>query len=224
MKRFPAVALCLLLPLSAGAKRKPASASKKPARVASVDERFSYGIPKGFERAVPKNAIAGWKNGRDRTVLGVYPVSAERKRKLGSAFKAAKASRAKALKKEDWTVTKVYKKTLESGMNFLFYLSHQNGKNMQVSGYFLMSGEFYFVRGWISRRKYGLPSLYAALDTIQPISAPRRGRAMAGQEEPSLLKKQRNKGRKEAPAVKLGTGSGTPKMLGGPKKSGGPVQ
>lgn len=204
----------LLIPILGVAKEK---------RLSATNGRFSYAIPKGLKTATVKNAIAGWKYPKDRTTLGVFPVSHARKIKLKSAFKATSASQAKAKKKEgDWFVSKVYKKSLGSGLPFYFYSAHQKGTLMKVSGYFVLGGDYYFVSGWTSRRKYGLPNVYAALSTIQPISGPRRGSALKGSNTEKLIEKHGPK-KKRAPGVRLGTGSGTPKMIGAPKKSGGPV-
>lgn len=216
-------ALLLLTPLAARAKPKTA-ASQKPAKESSSDGRFSYGTPKGFEHAVLKNAVAGWTHAKSKNIIGVFPVSPERAKTLGGALKAANTSRERASAKQGgWIVSKVYKKTLENKMDFLFYSAHQNGKNLKIAGYFALGANLYFVSGWVPRTKYGMPALYAALDTIEPIAAPRGGRAMAGHETPSLLKQQEEK-TKGPSGVKLDMGSGTPKMLGGPQKTGGPVR
>ncbi len=214
-----------MLPISLIAKSQ---GEPKSERLTASNGRFSYSIPKTLKAATVKNSIASWTNPKDRTSLGIFPVSASRKAKLGSPFKAARSSREKAAKKEgDWFVSKVYKKVLENELPFFFYSAHQHGKIMKVSGYFVLGGDYYFVSGWTSRKKSGLPNVYAALSTIQPISGPRRKRAMKNHDSEGLLDRHRKK--KKDPDVRLGEGSSTPKMLGGPKslgspkKTGGPI-
>lgn len=211
---------CLCAPVQA---KKKASSAKAAEKRASADGRFSYAVPKGFASAELPNAVASWTNAKDKNPLGIYPVAADRAKKLGSPLKAADASRKRAEEKGGWTVSKVYKKTLGNGMDFLFYSAHQNGKNLKIAGYFSLGGDFYFVSGWVARTKYGMPGLYAALDTIAPIAGPRGSRAKTALEAPSLLKQQEEK-TKGPSGVSLGEGSGTPKMLGGPKRTGGPIQ
>lgn len=212
-------AVLLLFPLTAAAQEK---------RSASTDGRFSFAAPKGLETETVKNAVAGWKHAKDRTTLGIFPVPFARKEILESAFKATVASREKAAAKGgDWFVSKVYKKTLDSGLPFYFYSAHQNGKIMKVSGYFVLGGDYYFVSGWTSRRKHGLPNVYAALATIQPIAGPRGPKALKGSDSQELLKRH---GKKDEPAgVSLESGStprmlGAPKSLGAPKDAGGPLR
>ncbi|PCI38944.1 MAG: hypothetical protein COB53_04045 [Elusimicrobia bacterium] len=198
-------AVLLMMAMGTAAKTK---------RLSSSNGRFSYTLPQGLAAATLKNAIAGWKHQKDRTTLGIFPVSYERKSKLKSAFMAATASRKKATRKEgDWFVSKVYKKTLGNGLIFYFYSAHQHGKFMKVSGYFVLGGDYYFVSGWTSRKKYGLPNVYASLSTIKPIAGPRRNRSMKDHDSEGLLNRHRKK--KKSPEVRLGTGSDTPKMLGG---------
>lgn len=187
MRRAAALLCAALIACGAAAKQE---------RLAAKDGAFEYRIPEGFRKDFPgKGSVAGWEHAKDGTKLGVFPVAEKRARGLGGARKAAEGSRKAAEGgAEKWTVSKLYKKDLDSGLTFFFYTAQRGeGPHSKVSGYFELAGGLYFVNGWAARAPHGLPGVYAALATIEPIARPRRQGKLLDGDKPDALRDQEEK-------------------------------
>lgn len=160
-------------------------------------------LPRGFkyERVSKKHALR-WINSRDGTAQAMIFVGKDMAKKWyqGKAFNAAKKTRLahkpEKKKKKRW-YSKVYKKTLSNGLKYYFFTYYEKrsrGPNREVRGFINIGDALYRVDGRISKKEYGLSSLYWILGTIKPVKTPKkRKRAFRSGDKPAIIRDREEK-------------------------------
>jgi len=191
--------LILALVVPAAAKK----GKKGPPRQASSYKDFTYLLPKGYRNITEQEgAAAAWTHTPTGTLVTMTRLSAKQAREWykGKAYTAATKTRA-ALnpeKNKNKVFSKVYKKTLSSGLKYYFF-SYRDRKSrsplQKAVGFMKMGENLYRIEGKVTVRPDGMETLYWILGTIKPIKQPKRKRAFKPGAKPALLQGQEEKER-----------------------------
>lgn len=170
------------------------SAPKNPERRLSRDKSFSYALPKGYRAdSVDKESSARWTRPATGTHMRMMRIKAfqARTRYENSSLKAAKKERA-AFKPETHRkiFSKVYKKTLASGLKYYFF-THKNSKaspRQNVTGFIFIGKSLYRVEG--AETSGGMEGLYRILGSIRPVHRPKYKRQFNPAGKPAVIQAQ----------------------------------